>query len=98
MNYQKKPPKEVVKIFHKFYTDEIYGIDYYAWPMTFGSTSGPVRYIGGQTISVFTIEAWVLNSGGPTIYTCNGMYYFENKKFEPFTVNPLNWLQIPKGD
>ncbi len=43
---------------------------YYAWPESFGSTSGPFRGIGGQAITTFTIEAWAGET--EALYVCNG--------------------------
>lgn len=33
--------------------------EYWAWPETFGSTTGPFRGIGGSAMTTFTMEAWV---------------------------------------
>lgn len=37
--------------------------EYWAYPQVFGSTSGPFRgKIGGQGMTTFTIEAWVVDN------------------------------------
>ncbi len=76
MNYQKLPPQDVIDIF-KAANVEYFYFDYYAYPQTFGSTSGPRGVIGGCAMSKFTVEAWVCNGCGPTVYQCAGMFYFD---------------------
>ena len=34
-------------------------LEYWAYPQSFGSTSGPFGGVGGQAFTTFTIEAWV---------------------------------------
>lgn len=34
-------------------------LEYWAYPQSFGSTSGPFGGIGGQAFTTFTTEAWV---------------------------------------
>ena len=46
VNYQNKPPQEVLDIL-KDRKVEYFDLDYYAYPETFGSTSGPRGGIGG---------------------------------------------------
>jgi len=61
------------------------GISYYAWPQTFSNTAGPGGGMGGQTISEFTVEAYVCDGTGPTVYLCSGMFFFDDvEEFEPF--------------
>ncbi|NET30658.1 MAG: hypothetical protein F6K19_01470 [Cyanothece sp. SIO1E1] len=69
MNYQKEVPKEVVEILKKQCIAYCW-LDYYAFPEMFGSTAGPHGGIGGAAMSKFTIEAWVVDGIGPTIYRC----------------------------
>lgn len=83
MDYQHKTPIKILEIFKKNKI-EFYGINYYAWPQTFGSTSGPTQGIGGSAMSTFTVEAFVCDEVGPTIYLCCGMFHFEDEKFKPF--------------
>ncbi len=82
MNFQNKAPQIVLDIFkhHKIDVDEI---DFYAWPQNFSDTSGPHGGMAGQAMSVFTLEAWVANNTGPTVYQCAGFYKFEDKRFQP---------------
>jgi len=95
MNYQKQPPPEVLKIF-KDRSVEIYDIDYYAWPQVFGDTAGPRRGgMAGQTVSAFTVEAWVGDGCGPTVYTCAGMYCWSTEQFKPFGI-VKRWQPLPK--
>jgi len=73
MNYQKETPKEVVDILDKAgikYAD----FDYYAFPETFASTSGPHGGIGGSALTTFTVEAYVCDGIGPTVYVCDGRH------------------------
>jgi hypothetical protein len=51
----------------KIHQDEL---NYSSWTETFGSTSGPFGGIGGQAISVFTIEAW--SDGVAVVIFCEG--------------------------
>jgi hypothetical protein len=49
--------------------------------------------IGG--CATFTVEAWVCDDSGPTVYICNGMYYFEDAKFKILNqVNQDDWREI----
>ncbi len=93
MQYQKQPPAEVLEILKKAEI-EAYQVSYYAWPQTFGSTCGPRHGIGGQAMSDFTVEAWVCNGVGPTVFTCAGMYHLDKDKFEPFK-QIHSWRPIP---
>ena len=92
MNYQNKPPQEVIDIL-KERKVEYFNINYYAWPETFCSTSGPRGGIGGCAMTNFTIEAWVCDDCGPTVFTCAGMYCFDNSRFEPFK-NIKQWSKL----
>lgn len=94
MDYQFKTPDHVFKLF------EQHGIqqadpDFYAWPQSFASTSGPRGGIGGCAISSFTVEAYHCYSSCATVYICNGMYHFSKEKFEPLK-HIKSWLKIPK--
>ncbi len=80
MNYQKIAPEEVLSMF-KRKGIKYSALDYYAFPETFGSTTGPSG-IGGCTMSTFTVEAYVCDGFGPTIYTCNGKYKFKNDQYK----------------
>ena len=92
MQYQRKAPQEVLEIL-KGNNVQYMDIAYYAWPETFGSTSGPCGGGGGCAMSTFTIEAWVCDDSGPTVFTCAGMYHFDNERFEPFK-RIKNWKRI----
>ena len=81
MNYQKEPPKDVIGILRKNNVQYL-DLDYYAFPQTFGSTSGPHSGIGGQVMSTFTVEAFVCDGIGPTVYVCAGRYKFDNNSFD----------------
>lgn len=93
MNYQHIVPDVVKKMF-ELKNIEYIDIDYYAWPQTFSSTSGPRNSIGGCAMTTFTIEAYVCDGKGPTIYICNGMYFYEYERFNPFK-HIKNWLLLP---
>lgn len=93
MNYMRKPPEEVLQIL-KERQIQYYDIAYYAWPQMFGSTAGPCGGIGGQAMSTFTVDAWVCDGTGPTVYICAGMYSFDDNKFEPFN-RIKNWIRLP---
>lgn len=92
MNCQKKVPEEVRHILAARNVQFI-DIDYYAWPQIFSSTSGPRGGWGGCAMSTFTVEAWVCDSSGPTIYTCCGMYSFDDSRFSTFK-RIGNWCKI----
>lgn len=94
MDYQRQIKDQVLQIL-KDRKAQYCGIAYYAWPQTFGSTSGPCGGIGGCAMSTFTVEAWVCDDYGPTVYTCAGMYHFENERFEPFK-NINKWMPLPE--
>jgi hypothetical protein len=42
----------------------------------------------------FTVEAFVANENGPTVYVCSKQYCFEDKRFVPFS-QIHNWYPIP---
>lgn len=92
MNYQKHPSDEVLNVLKSNYV-EFYEISYYAWPQTFSNTAGPCEGFGGQAISIFTVEAWVCNNEGPTVYVCGNKYFFEDDKFKPFK-NIKHWVSF----
>lgn len=92
MQYQKQAPEEVLKIL-KQNKVEYLELNYYAWPQMFSSTTGPCGGMGGQVMSTFTIEAWVCDASGPTVFTCAGMYSFEDEKFWPLK-HIKNWEKI----
>ncbi len=81
MNYQKQAPEDVVDLLRKNNV-RYFELDYYAFPQTFGSTSGPHGGMGGQAISTFTVEAYVCEGTGPTVYTCAGKLKFDPGKFD----------------
>ncbi len=94
MDYQKKPPESVLSIFKKKNV-EFYGISYFAYPATFPSTAGPRGGVGGCAMSTFTVEAYVCDNNGPTIYTCCGMFYFEDEPFKSGRVNTnRHWINL----
>jgi len=57
-------------------------LKYYAWPQTCGSTAGPFKGMGGQTICTFTIEAWVLPNNMALLF-CNGRVIKIVEDFKP---------------
>jgi len=81
MNYQKKTPPEVLEMMEKKGI-KYFDVDYYAFPETFGSTSGPCGGIGGCSMTTFTVEAYVFNGTGPTVYVCSGKYKFKDEKYK----------------
>lgn len=93
MNYQKGLPDFICQII-KDKNIEFFDYDYYAWPQTFSSTSGPRGGVGGQTMSTFTIEAYSFDSE-KTIYVCAGMYHFAQERFEPMKYIKAHWARIP---
>ena len=80
MNYQKEAPESVMELFLKNGIE--YGtIDYYAFPETFGTTAGPrIGAIAGQSISSFTVEAWVHSLA--TVYVCNGVMKIQTGEYK----------------
>jgi uncharacterized phage protein (TIGR01671 family) len=92
MNFEKKVPEYVIKIFasRNIHNEHI---SYFAWPQTFGSTAGPHPGIGGQVVCNFTVEAYVANRIGPTVYICSDMYSFKEGRFEPFK-NIKSWIPL----
>lgn len=94
MNYQKRPPEEVLNILKRHVIDPD-SLSYYAWPELFSSTAGPQGGIGGQAMSTFTIEAWLCEPAGPTVFTCAGMFYVDH---EPFVYGKRvkHWIRIPE--
>lgn len=82
MNYQNKAPGEVIELLRKNNV-QYFELDYYAFPQVFGSTAGPHGGIGGQAMSVFTVEAYVCDGEGPTVYDCAGKLKFHSGKFDP---------------
>lgn len=95
MNSQTKAPQEVLDILKE---KEVgyYDIAFYAWPYTFGSTSGPRGGIGGQAMTTFTIFAWVCDDIGPTVFTCAGMYHFDDGPFSIMMPVP-RWKKLPES-
>ena len=92
MNYQKVPEY----IHDLLYELDIkyYDIDYYAYPQSFPSTAGPMGGCGGQSMSAFTIEAYVCDGTGPVLYVCSGMYKFEDSRYEPHKHIRDGWIKI----
>lgn len=80
MNLQKQAPEEVTNILERAGVKYM-ELDYYAFPETFGTTGGP-NGGGGNTISIFTVEAYVCDGEGPTVYVCNGKYRLKKEKFK----------------
>ena len=95
MNYQKTTPKAVCDIFseHDVKFCDIY---YYAWPQQFSSTSGPLGGWGWCALSTFTVEAWVCDGSGPTVFICGNMYFFDNSRFTPFK-RIKNWVKLKEA-
>ena len=93
MNYQKQIPEYVLGIL-KENNIQFTDIDYYAHPKTFGSTAGPRGGIGGCSMSTFTIESFVCDQTGPTIYVCAGMYHIDNSRWEPFKRIIGQWRKL----
>lgn len=81
MNYQKETPQKVLDILKKKEV-KYYAVDYFAFPETFGSTAGPRGGVGGCAISTFTVEAYVCNGIGPTVYVCAGQYKYKDEKYK----------------
>ena len=54
---------------------------YFAWPQTYGSTAGPFPGIGGQAMSMFTIEAYW--DGRDAVLYCKGRYVRRINLFDP---------------
>ena len=81
MNFQKETPKEVLDILKK--RDVKYcDLDYFAFPETFANTAGPHGGIGGCAMSTFTVEAYVCDGQGPTVYVCAGKYKYKNERYK----------------
>lgn len=93
MSYQSKTPQFVKDLFDKKNISVSF-IDYYAWPVTFPDTTGPRGGIGGQAMSTFTVQCYVANGGCESIKVCDGYYYFDNSKFEPFKTKTNGWIKI----
>lgn len=82
MNYQKidfnsdqvKEASEILDIPSEMLT-------YFAWPQTFGSTTGPFPGIGGQAMSTFTIEAY--SDGRDAVLFCKGKFIRRINLFDP---------------
>ena len=92
MNFQKEVPESVKKILTENNVEYI-DIEYFAYPQTFGSTAGPSGVFGGNSMSTFTIEAFVCDSVGPTVFLCAGMYAFKDERFKPFE-NIKKWKKL----
>lgn len=90
--YQKGTPTSVINIFKSKNVNYCH-IDYYAWPQSFGDTTGPRGGIGGQMISSFTVHAYVAD-GGPTVYVCAGMFIFKDEPFIPMKSVKGRWIKI----
>lgn len=60
---------------------DYYDLDYYAWPQTFGSTTGPFGGIGGQSMTTFTIEAWT--NGDDAVLFCGNRIWKVVHRFIP---------------
>lgn len=87
MNFQKKPSQQVLDVLEKKGISHLREyLEYYAFPQTFGSTSGPHGGIGGMSMSVFTVEAWVHTGDyvgeSFTIYECAGLIKFVKGEYK----------------
>jgi hypothetical protein len=81
MDFQKEPPEKVLDILKKEKVEYL-GLDYFAFPETFGSTAGPRKGIGGSAMSTFTVEAYVCDGIGPTVYVCTSEYKFTKGRYQ----------------
>lgn len=91
MNKQKQPPEFVKEIF-KQNSVRFISTNYYAWPQTFSSASGPHGGVSSQVYAEFTVEAWV-GDGGGAVYVCEDCYVFDahsDRRFQSM-VRVLNW-------
>ena len=63
-------------------------VEFYSWPETFGSTSGPHGGCGGQMMTSFQVSAWHNMNTGEAVLECAGKQKlvkdFQHKYF-------LNW-------
>lgn len=78
MNFQQKPTESILNVLKKKELLHLSdSLEYYAFPQLFGSTTGPSGGIGGQSMSTFTVHAWVYSGFYEvppfTIYECNGV-------------------------
>ncbi len=49
-------------------------------------------------MSVFTIEAYVVDEVGPVIYLCAGCYSFVDARFEPFkNIAKTHWIPLSEA-
>jgi len=48
---------------------------YYTFPKTFGSTAGPFRQLGGQTMSTFQLDAFESPLTGESCIYCGGRFW-----------------------
>ena len=92
MNCQKPMPQIVKNILIKnniLYTD----IYYYAYPQVMSNTLGIGP--GGQSMSTHTIEAYVCDDIGPTVYIFNNYFVFDNIEFKPFKyIKDNEWQKV----
>lgn len=93
MNYQKQTPEYILDVLKK-HNVQFMEIDYFAHPETFASTAGPCGGIGGCAMSTFTVESYVCDQSGPTVYVCAGMYIFDNSRWEPFKRIKGQWKKL----
>lgn len=95
MNCQIKPPQIVLDILKE--RGVSYGeLYYYAYPQLMGNTAG--NGAGGQSMSIFTINAYVCDDVGPTVYLLGRYFFFEDKAFKPFRrIKPEEWNDINTG-
>lgn len=96
MNFQKKTPEDILNLLREMNIKH-HQVDYYAYPISFGDTAGPRGGVGGQAISDFTVECYVLNNSGPCVYLCNGMFIFKDEKFESFKTPKGIWKDLRKA-
>lgn len=82
MNYQKIDfSGDQIQDASKILDAPIEMLSYYAWPQTYGSTSGPFPGFGGQAMSTFTIEAY--SDGRDAILFCKGKPFKRIQRFDP---------------
>lgn len=94
MNFQNKTPDFVINFLKEKKIDYI-EINYYAYPLRFSSTAGPGDGYGGNAITEFTCDAYVVDMGRCAVFLCAGMYAYVTERIEDiFGYNPKQWLRI----
>ena len=64
-------------------------ISFYAWPQTFGSSSGPHKYVGGQMITPFTVFVFVDIFEFAMAFCCGKWKFIDRGQFKPMM--NINW-------